>query len=270
MSAQLSIGEFSRLTHLSVKTLRHYHDVGLLVPVAVERESRYRRYDGAQVHAAQLIRRLRALDMPIERVREVLAAPDERRRDAAIAQHLALMEAELERTKEVVRSLRALLEQPSREAAVERRTLPEIHVLAITGSVAHPHVERWCGAAFAELAGAAVGLGVEPVGPGGGLFSAELFNEDVGAVTAYLPVEAEPSHGRGRAEPAVVAGGEVLVTVHTGPFVDLDRTYAALGAAANDMGIAGDGAIRERYLVGPDQTSDPLAYRTEVCWPLDP
>ena len=64
--ATLSIGEFSKLTHLSVKALRHYHDVGLLVPAAVDRGSRYRRYDAAQARDAQLIRRLRALDMPID------------------------------------------------------------------------------------------------------------------------------------------------------------------------------------------------------------
>ena len=30
MQAGLTVGDFSRITHLSVKTLRHYHDVGLL------------------------------------------------------------------------------------------------------------------------------------------------------------------------------------------------------------------------------------------------
>ena len=36
MSASLTIGEFSRLTHLTVKTLRHYDEQGLLVPYAVD------------------------------------------------------------------------------------------------------------------------------------------------------------------------------------------------------------------------------------------
>ena len=76
MSATLSIGEFSKLTHLSVKALRHYHDVGLLVPAAVDSESRYRRYDTSQTHDAQLIRRLRALDMPIDAIRNVITAAD--------------------------------------------------------------------------------------------------------------------------------------------------------------------------------------------------
>ena len=72
----MSIGEFSKLTHLSVKALRHYHEVGLLVPAAIDRESRYRRYEAAQARDAQLIRRLRALDMPIESIRVVTTAAD--------------------------------------------------------------------------------------------------------------------------------------------------------------------------------------------------
>ena len=36
MTASVTIGEFSRLTHLSVKTLHHYHDVGLLTPAGID------------------------------------------------------------------------------------------------------------------------------------------------------------------------------------------------------------------------------------------
>ena len=98
----LSIGEVSKLTHLSVKALRHYHAVGLLVPAAVDPQSRYRRYDAAQTGDAQLIRRLRALDMPIDAIRDVVTAVDGAARDTAIAEHLARMEGELARTQVVV------------------------------------------------------------------------------------------------------------------------------------------------------------------------
>lgn len=269
MTARLSIGEFSRLTHLSVKTLRHYHDVGLLVPAAIDGDSRYRRYDAAQVGAAQLIRRLRALDMPIEHVREVVGALDPQQRDAVIAAHLAVMEAELERTKDVVSSLRSLLEQPQLEVGAERRTLADVSALSISADIAHAHAERWCGAAFDELARVAKDAGLEPSGPGGGVFSPELFTEAAGPVAVYLPAGSTPISPSGRVRSTTIAGGEVLVALHTGPFADLDRTYAALGSAANDLGIAAHGAIREIYLVGPDQTSDPLRYRTEVCWPIE-
>jgi len=72
MTVLLTIGEFSRMTHLSVKALRHYHDVGLLEPANIDNSSGYRLYAATQVPTAQLIRRFRDLEMPLEDVRSVL------------------------------------------------------------------------------------------------------------------------------------------------------------------------------------------------------
>ena len=44
MSTYLSIGDFSRATHMTVKTLRHYHQIGLLEPADVDPHTGYRRY----------------------------------------------------------------------------------------------------------------------------------------------------------------------------------------------------------------------------------
>ena len=76
MRARLSIGEFSKMTYLSVKALRHYHDVGLLEPATIDPSSGYRFYDPGQVATAQAIRRFRDLDMPIDEVRAIIDAPD--------------------------------------------------------------------------------------------------------------------------------------------------------------------------------------------------
>ena len=57
MSTLVTIGDFSRMTHLSVKALRHYHDVGLLDPIEVDSASGYRLYEIRQVPVAQMIQR---------------------------------------------------------------------------------------------------------------------------------------------------------------------------------------------------------------------
>ena len=88
MTAGLTVGDFSRITHLSVKTLRHYHEVGLLQPATVNPSTGYRYYSGEQVPTAQVIRRLRDLEMPVSEVKAVLDAPDAVARNALIAAHL--------------------------------------------------------------------------------------------------------------------------------------------------------------------------------------
>src|SRR5215468_3319012 len=99
MAVRLGIGDFSRMTHLSVKALRHYHDLGLLAPAEIDPGSGYRFYEPGQVRTAQVIRRLRELGMPLEEIREVLRAPDVPARQARLAAHLRRMESRLAQTE---------------------------------------------------------------------------------------------------------------------------------------------------------------------------
>ena len=69
MTRHVTIGEFSRASHLSVKTLRHYHEVGLLEPSEVDPANGYRYYAEDQIPVAQVIRRLRGLEMPVAEVK---------------------------------------------------------------------------------------------------------------------------------------------------------------------------------------------------------
>ena len=57
MASSLAIGDFSRATHLTIKTLRHYHRIGLLEPAHVDPDTGRRRYGTDQIPTAQVIRR---------------------------------------------------------------------------------------------------------------------------------------------------------------------------------------------------------------------
>lgn len=67
-----SIGNVAKLFHLSVSSLRHYEDVGLLKPEYVDSESGYRYYGARQFEALNSIRYLRALDMPLTEISDFL------------------------------------------------------------------------------------------------------------------------------------------------------------------------------------------------------
>jgi DNA-binding transcriptional MerR regulator len=72
----MSIGRFSRLTGLTVKALRHYDELGLLRPAAVDPETGYRSYSSAQVARAETIRLLRRLELPLDDVSTLVATGD--------------------------------------------------------------------------------------------------------------------------------------------------------------------------------------------------
>ena len=270
MTTKLSIGDFSRMTYLSVKALRHYHDVGVLEPVEVDPDTGYRFYAPSQVGMAQMIRRLRDLGMPLDDVRTIVTAADSASRDEAMVSHLRRMEKQLEETQQSVASLRSLLEQPSTPADVQHRHIEAIPALVIRDHVLAEDGVAWWMEAFGLLHQALHGSGVDRVGPDGALFPTEYFEEEAGEIVAFVPVTGEtPGALPARVKAETIPGASVAVLVHDGPFGDLDRTYGALGSWVLQQAGGADGPIREYYLPTGDP-SDLLAHRTEVCWPVHP
>lgn len=265
MTASVTIGEFSRLTHLSVKTLHHYHDIGLLQPARIDPASGYRQYETSQVAVAQLIRRLRDLKMPLPQVRAVVEAPDVPSRDVALRAHLDQMEGELVRTQQVVASLRSMLTLAVPVARVEYRFIPAFRALTITAQVDRAEIDVWCEATFGRLGAVAAALGITATA--GATYGDGFFTDDIGEVMAFLPVAPDqtPYDGLGLTD---LPAGFFAVTPHDGPFNDFDRTYGALGSHVAENCEVAPGPIRELYVVGPDATTDETAFRTDVCWPI--
>ena len=267
MQVRLAIGDFSRMTHLSVKALRHYHDVGVLVPAEIDPDSGYRFYAPAQVPIAQVIRRFRDLGMPLEEIREVLRAPDIETRNRVVVAHMHRMESELAATQSMVASLRSLLERPPAPVVVEHRSVGPVRALAISERVAALDLDSWWDAAFSELDAALATGAVPAAGPRAALYSAAFFQLEAGDVVAYIPVTGDVG-SIGRARMLQVPAAELAVAVHRGALADLDQTYGALGSYVAQREIGIDGPIREHYLVTQFETDDESRLVTEVCWPV--
>jgi effector-binding domain-containing protein len=109
--------------------------------------------------------------------------------------------------------------------------------------------------------------GVQVTGPGGGVFTNELFTEERGLATIFVPCKG-PVRQVGRVASLVVPPVELATTVHLGPHVDMDRTYGALAAYVTQHALAVDGPIREYFLVGQHETADEAKWRTEIGWPI--
>jgi len=93
----LPIGRFARVTGLTVRALRHYHELGLLEPAHIDPESGYRLYTLDQADDAELIRRLRELGLPLAEICAILAGADALERLRAHRDRLAGRVEELNR-----------------------------------------------------------------------------------------------------------------------------------------------------------------------------
>jgi DNA-binding transcriptional MerR regulator/effector-binding domain-containing protein len=267
MAAGITVGDFSRATHLSVKTLRHYHQVGLLEPATVNPDTGYRYYAAGQIPTAQVIRRLRDLEMPVADVKAVLAAEDAPARNALIAAHLDRLEAELAQTRSAVESLRSLLQPPADAPAIEHRSVPATAAAAIGAVVDRADTLAWWQGALGELQATVRAQGLQAAGPPGGVFDSGIFTHDRGEATVFVPVQ-----GRvrviGRVAPMVIPAAELAIISHHGSLADADLSYAKLGSYAATHEISIDGPLREYYLRGVGDTPDQAEWRTEIGWPI--
>ena len=92
-----SIGEVSKLFHISVSSLRHYENVGLLPPEYTSPDTGYRYYGPEQFEILNTIRYLRALDMPLAEIEDFLKNKDIRNIEEKLMQQKKIvLEKQLE------------------------------------------------------------------------------------------------------------------------------------------------------------------------------
>ena len=100
----LRIGEVARLLNLSVGTLRHYEQMGLLEPAYVDPASGYRYYGSRQLSTLNTIGNLRVLDLPLAQIREFVTTRD-----------MDLIQRQLTKQQELIEHRRRELERMSRK-----------------------------------------------------------------------------------------------------------------------------------------------------------
>src|SRR6478609_7519669 len=252
MRTRVTIGDFSRASHLSVKTLRHYHEVGLLEPSEVDPDNGYRYYSEDQI--------------PVADVKSVLAAPDSDARNRLIVEHLDRLELELAQTREAVGELRDLL-QPQAPHPIEHHTVEPTPAIGIEQTVDRDDIFAWWQGALGELHATLRAQSLTASGPAGGLYASEIFQHSRGQATVFIPTNgtAKPI---GRVVSLLIPGAELAVARHHGALSDIDLTYGRLGAYVMKHEISVDGPLREHYLRGITETTNSDEWNTEIAWPI--
>ncbi len=122
-----SIGEFSRITGLTVKTLRHYHKVGLLAPACIDEETGYRYYNASSADRARIVSQLRRMQFSIGDIREILASGED---DSDLVDHLerqkAALSDKIRHHRNIVRSLETIIRIEREAEMTTKQTTFEI------------------------------------------------------------------------------------------------------------------------------------------------
>lgn len=267
----LPIGRFARLCRLSVKQLRHYDELGLLRPAAVDPATGYRSYAPEQARDALTIALLRTLEVPLPAIRDLLGA-DAQTAARLLAAQRDRVEGELERRRGILRAIEhlrthglhgpqvSLGREPDRRLLVAHATGDPADVSAVTSACIGRLMTRTQAAGIAWTP-PIIGLFPLDVAEPGDV--ATLDPEGAFQVTAGVQTEATAPG----LEVEVLPGGPAAITTHVGPYAGLPLTYHALLAWAYEHGYTPAGLIREIYLDDPN-TTDPAQLVTRLAVPV--
>jgi DNA-binding transcriptional MerR regulator len=232
----LPIGMFSRASSLSIKTLRAYHEAGILVPARVHPRTGYRAYTVDQLADAAIVLRLRALDLPLDQVREVLHARDPELTRKVLTSHHVTMQTRLAETERIVAELQSSL-APVTHTPVHVRFEEARDTVRIVGEITEAEFGTWLRWAFERLSTFLAEVGITPNGPAAALYGAEIVDDGVEQVEAFVPVP-EPFVVPDREREITlgeVPAAHVAVLVHAGDYESIGDTYRALGAWSHAM-----------------------------------
>jgi effector-binding domain-containing protein len=233
----------------------------------------------SQLVDAQVIKRLRDLDMPLRAVAEVVAARDPEVTRRVIADHEQVMRERLVDLTRIVDALQAALDEPATQTPAFIRTEGERHVLAVTELVkeaGHDSYVAFLDRAYGAIRAAITRLGVVPDGSPGALYPPKVEDRPE-LVTALMPV----THPVLLDDEAVAAGvtNQMLpadtcaVLTHSGSYRSMGETYRKLGAWVVTNAMPADRPVREWYVVSIDEATTRLVpdeeLRTEIAWPID-
>ena len=268
------IGAFARVAQVSVRTLHHYDDVGLLPPAQVDPQTGYRWYRADQLQRLNRILALRDLGLPLTEVRKVVddeVSLDELRGMLRLRQAEARdrMAAEAERLSRVDARLRQM-ETEGRVSDYDVVVKPvEAQHVALVDATATSFGNATLGPIFGQLFGELYceldRLGVAPAGPQIALYEESEVPAAPIKVMACVPVE-EADVTSDRLEVAdVPAIPRAATTIHRGSMANVEEGYGALLRWADETGEQIDGFSREVYL---ECSGDPETWITELQFAL--
>lgn len=262
----LRIGEFSRLTRLSVRMLRHYDAHNVLSPACVDDFTGYRFYRPDQVADAVLIRQLRdvgfsvsaiAALLPISRDLDVLGRALRVQRDHLIA--------EADATRARLAHIDLLISNARRAtmATITTTVHPAHRIVALRGTIPTYTDE---GDLWQRIMAAA--RGIRPAGPCGATFYDPEYKETDVDVEVWLQV-APYTEAPELLEARDVPEQRVAVATFSGPYEQISDVCAELAGYLEKENLTMAGPGFTRYLTGPTDTDDPAQYLTELCWPVN-
>ena len=262
-----TIGEFSLITRLSVKTLRYYHDEGILIPDYIDDDSNYRYYRQSSIEHALIITMLRDMDFSISEIREILSGYSE---DTELLEHLEKQQIKLKQKIQQAKAVESSLE----EIIISIRRI-KMNIKHISFEVKEKEIEDiiFAGNRFKGKYNE-VGNAFKKVGRKAGrlicgsamtLFYDCEYKETDADIEGGFPVR-KSFKSNNDIDCRVLKGGKAVTIIHKGSYETLNKSYEKLFSYIESKKYKTISPSREIYLKGPGMIfkGNPENYLTEI------
>lgn len=261
----LKIGEFSKLSHLTVKALRFYEKEGLLIPASIDEWTGYRFYETSQLEEATKIKSYRQLGLSIDEIKAIKNGADRKLIFAAKAEVLKTQKQEIDVRLSIINHI---LEGDEMKYQVTVKEIPEAIVYYTEVRARN----------FSEMMTIIPGLGKECLELNPDIKTAspeydfceyldgeykenDIFIRHNEAVDRFGK---ESDRIKFRKIPAVKA----LSIFHKGHYAQIGEAYSFIMKYAEENGYKVAGLARESYIDGIWNKESPEEWLTEIQLPI--
>lgn len=268
----LKIGDFSKLSRISIRMLRHYDEIGLLRPTNTDDFTSYRYYSEDQLPIANRIASLKNMGFSLATVAEIMKNYD---KPEALSRFLEVKQAEVQTEAEEVRRRLLLLETAitwlrkdgtMMKYDVTLKTLPERTVASVRKVIpAYEQEGMLWGILMQETAALKI-VDSEPCYTTAIFHDAEYKESDVD-VEVQKSVKGNYKNTENvvfKIEPPV----EIASATCKGSYEQMNEVNEAVANWIQANGYEFGGAMFNIYHVSPHETQNPEEYVTEVCYPV--
>ena len=272
------IGEFSKLAHISVRMLRHYDQIGLLMPRKIDSESGYRYYSADQFSIINKIHKRKELGFGLSLIAEMMRQGLD---SGKVEQFFLLRKAELqdelaklEKQSTLLDSVVQILEKDVNKMKyhVVTKEIPQRNVVSIRKTMPNYFTEGQLWEEFYQKIGAH-----DPKIT----YSMEKKMENI-CIAIYHDKEYRESDVDVELQSSVIGSYEdgndlvfkaipafkVASVTFNGPYEQMREVVEVVAQWIEDNGLSLAGPMFNIYYVSPAQDSNPANWVTEACFPI--
>ncbi len=260
------ISQFSKITGLTVKTLRYYDEQDILKPSFRDSENLYRYYDNNDLIKAELINKLRSLDFSIAEIKETLELVKTKDDLMFILQEKTRqIEENIKIQQERIQLIIQQLESTTNNSSLQNyeitfEDIDPVFAATIRFKGKYTDLDHYVPLLYKTVKGAATGSH----------FNCYYDEECLETADIELCIPIKKQISDKLIECKIIPSIHALCTIHNGSYETINQAYKELFKYANEHNIRLTNPSREVYLKGPGMIfkGNPHNYMTKIIFPV--